>query len=113
MGKNEPYYENEDDYGLVPQCTWNELCKSEKSMLKKPTMAILEVKHMPTGKISLDISEKIDNGVGFFLIQYAKQLAPQLGMNTNEIIVEMSKGDEENLIQVFNNHFDEVVNLYR
>jgi len=111
MHKTEPYYENEDDYGRIPQCTWEELCESEKSLLKNSKMSILEVKYMPTGKISLDISS--ENGVGFFLIGYAKKLAPQLGMNTNEIIAEMSKGNEENLIKVFDKHFGEVVNLYK
>jgi len=52
-------------------------------------------------------------GNAFFLLGTAKNLAKQLGLDSNEIQKEMMSGDYENLLQVFDKNFGSIVTLYR
>lgn len=53
------------------------------------------------------------NGNAFFLIGTAGKLAKQLGLDANSIRSEMTSGDYENLVNVFDKHFGHFVTLYR
>ena len=44
---------------------------------------------------------------------YAKNFSKQLGLDFNKIQTEMTSGDYENLIEVFEENFGEFVTLYR
>jgi hypothetical protein len=72
-------------------------------------MAIL--KKRPSSKIEIDLSGT--QGNAFYLLGVAKQLSKQLEFDYSEIKAEMTSGDYENLIQVFDNYFGSFVNLYR
>ena len=72
-------------------------------------MAIL--KKRPSSKIEIDLSGT--QGNAFYLLGVAKQLSKQLEFDYSEIKSEMTSGDYENLIQVFDNYFGSFVNLYR
>lgn len=52
-------------------------------------------------------------GNAFVLLGYAKKLASQLDLNYDIIRTEMTSGDYENLIQVFDKYFGEYVILER
>lgn len=52
-------------------------------------------------------------GNAFYLLGTASNLAKQLGMNSEEIIKEMKSGDYENLLQVFDGYFGDIVTLYK
>jgi len=52
-------------------------------------------------------------GNAYFLLGTAQNLAKQIGLNSGEIVKEMTSGDYENLVQVFDRHFGSVVTLYR
>jgi hypothetical protein len=53
------------------------------------------------------------DGNAFVLLGYAKNLSKQLGINYEKVKSEMTSGDYENLIKVFDNYFGEYVILYR
>ena len=53
------------------------------------------------------------NGNAFALMAYAKQFARQLGLDSNKIINEMTSGDYEHLLEVFDGYFGEFVILER
>ena len=44
---------------------------------------------------------------------YAKNFSRQLGLDFKEIQTEMTSGDYENLLEVFEKHFGSFVTLYR
>ena len=52
-------------------------------------------------------------GNAFFLLGTAKNLAKQLGLDSNEIQKEMMSCDYEHLLEVFDNNFGMFVTLYR
>lgn len=52
-------------------------------------------------------------GNAFVLMGYAKRFAKQLGIDGDQIIAEMTAGDYENLIEVFDSHFGDFVILER
>jgi hypothetical protein len=52
-------------------------------------------------------------GNAYFLMGMVKKLSNQLDLNGNKIIKDMTSGDYENLIQVFDKNFGSVVTLYR
>jgi hypothetical protein len=52
-------------------------------------------------------------GNAYCLMGYANRYAKELGLNKNEIITEMTSGDYENLIQVFDKYFGDYVILER
>lgn len=73
-------------------------------------MAILK-KQPRVGKIEIDITGS--QGNAFVIMGYAQQYAKQLGMNSKPIIDEMMSGDYENLLEVFDKHFGDYVDLVR
>lgn len=52
-------------------------------------------------------------GNAFVLMGYAKRFAEQLGIDGNQVVAEMTSGDYENLIQVFDGYFGDFVILER
>ena len=64
-------------------------------------------------KTGIEIDLTGPDGNAFFLIGTASNLAKQLGLDRNSIKEEMMKGDYENLVNVFDKHFGQVVTLYR
>jgi hypothetical protein len=53
------------------------------------------------------------NGNAFYVLGQARSLAKQLDLNWEPINEDMMSGDYEHLIQVFDKHFGEVVDLVR
>ena len=53
------------------------------------------------------------DGNAFALMGYAKQFARQLGLDSNKIINEMTSGDYEHLLEVFDGYFGSFVILER
>ena len=51
------------------------------------------------------------DGNAFALLAYAKRFTQQLDLDFNKIKNEMTSGDYENLVQVFDNYFGEFVIL--
>ena len=64
-----------------------------------------------TGPVVIDLTGP--DGNAFALMGYAKRFAKQLGLNGDEIISDMTSGDYENLIQVFDSNFGDFVILER
>ncbi|MBD1577846.1 hypothetical protein HC723_15720 [Vibrio sp. S11_S32] len=58
-------------------------------------------------KINLNSPE----GNIFYLLGVAKRLAPQMGLNAEEIVTEMKSGTYNNGIEVFKKHFRYVVRI--
>lgn len=52
-------------------------------------------------------------GNAFYLIGFARKNAKQLGLDPQVITDEMTSGDYENLVSVFDNYFGKYVILYR
>ena len=65
----------------------------------------------PQNEIIIDLTGP--DGNAFALMGYAKRYAKELGLDYKTIIAEMSEGDYENLVQVFDNHFGEYLVLER
>jgi len=65
----------------------------------------------PQGEIVIDLTGP--DGNAFALMAYAKRYAKELGLDYKTIIAEMSEGDYENLVQVFDNYFGEYLVLER
>jgi hypothetical protein len=72
-------------------------------------MAILE-KPKQSG-ITIDLTGP--QGNAFYLLGTAKNLAKQLDLNGLVIMEDMQSGDYENLVEVFDKHFGNIVTLYR
>jgi hypothetical protein len=53
------------------------------------------------------------DGNAFVLMGYAKRFAKQLGLDSNKIINEMTSGNYEHLLEVFDNAFGSFVILER
>jgi len=53
------------------------------------------------------------DGNAFALMGYAKRFAKQLGLDSSEIINEMTSGDYEHLLEVFDKNFGSFVILER
>lgn len=53
------------------------------------------------------------DGNAFVILGYAKKYAKQLELNWDQIQKEMTAGDYENLLQVFDKYFGEYVDLLR
>ena len=66
------------------------------------------------GPIVIDLTGP--EGNAFVLLGYAKRFAKQLGMNGVEaeaLINDMTSGDYEHLLELFDKHFGSFVTLYR
>ena len=68
-------------------------------------------KKQPKKEIIIDLTGP--DGNAFALKGYAKQFAKQLGLDSNKIINEMTSGDYENLLEVFDKNFGSFVILER
>jgi len=66
-------------------------------------------KQTQTGPIVIDLTGP--DGNAFALMGYAKRFAKQLDLDSNKIISDMTSGDYENLIQVFDDNFGDFVIL--
>ena len=53
------------------------------------------------------------DGNAYVLMGYARRYAKDLSLNANSIVQEMTSGDYENLIQVFDKYFGDFVVLER
>ena len=65
----------------------------------------------PQSEIVIDLTGP--DGNAFALLAYAKRFAQQLNYNFNQIKDEMTSGDYENLVQVFDEYFGDFVILER
>ena len=65
----------------------------------------------PQSEIVIDLTGP--DGNAFALMAYAKRFAKQLGLDGSKIINEMTEGDYENLLQVFDGYFGDFVILER
>lgn len=63
------------------------------------------------GPIVIDLTGP--QGNAFYLLSMAGTLAKQLGLDEVEIVEEMTSGDYEHLLGVFDNHFGNYVILER
>jgi len=72
-------------------------------------MAIL--KKDGTRRIVIDLTGP--DGNAFALLAYAKRYAKDLGLEWSPIQAEMTSGDYENLLSVFDKYFGEYVDLER
>lgn len=52
-------------------------------------------------------------GNAFCLIGHARKLSKVFGLNSEQIIFEMTRGDYENLVEVFDKYFGDYVILER
>lgn len=73
-------------------------------------MAIKQ-KQARKGKIEIDLTGP--EGNAFALLGYAKMYAKQLDLDHVKIQAEMTSGDYENLVQVFDNYFGDYIDLLR
>jgi len=67
-------------------------------------------KEMKSG-IEIDLTGP--EGNAYVLLGYARNFAKQLDLDIEEIQKEMTSGDYENLIEVFDREFGSFVTLYR
>ena len=65
----------------------------------------------PQKEVIIDLTGP--DGNAFALMGYARRLAKQLGLDSEEIISNMMSGDYENLLEVFEENFGEFVILER
>jgi hypothetical protein len=63
------------------------------------------------GGIEVDLTGP--EGNAFVLIGYARKWSKQLGLNPDEVEMEMTSGDYENLVGVMEKYFGKVVTFYR
>ena len=68
-------------------------------------------KQVSDGKIVIDLTGS--EGNAFALLGYASRYAKQLGKDPKSILSEMSSGDYEHLIEVFDREFGDCVTLLR
>jgi len=68
-------------------------------------------KQTQTSPVVIDLTGP--DGNAFALMGYAKRFAKQLNLDSNKIISDMTSGDYENLIQVFDDNFGDFVILER
>jgi hypothetical protein len=61
--------------------------------------------------ITLDLTGP--EGNAFVLLGYAKRLGSQLGLDSDAIVAEMMSSDYENLVEVFDREFGDLVLLLR
>ena len=74
-------------------------------------MAIKDIKKKPKLPIEIDLSGP--DGNAFVLMGYAKNFAKQLGIPSEPIIDDMTSGDYEHLLEVFDKQFGSFVTLWR
>jgi len=72
---------------------------------------MIRKKQERSGPIVIDLTGP--DGNAFALMGYANKLAKQLGLDSEVIINDMTSGDYENLLEVFDGNFGEYVILER
>jgi len=72
---------------------------------------MIRQKKQESGPIIIDLTGP--NGNAFFLLGTAARFARQLGLDPEAIQTEMTSGDYENLLNVFDKHFGSFVILER
>tara|TARA_R110001592_G_scaffold54758_2_gene167731 strand:+ start:2412 stop:2630 length:219 start_codon:yes stop_codon:yes gene_type:complete len=70
---------------------------------------MIREKQQQAGPIIIDLTGP--DGNAFALMSYARKLAKQLDLDSTKIIQEMTSGDYENLLEVFDNVFGDFVIL--
>jgi hypothetical protein len=65
----------------------------------------------PISKIEIDINST--EGNAFSILEVAKRLSKEMGYDYNAIFTEMTTGDYDNLVNVFDSHFGEFVIIYK
>lgn len=63
------------------------------------------------GKLELDLTGP--EGNAYVLMGYAKQFSRELGLDHSDILKQMTSGDYEHLVSVFDKYFGNYVTLYR
>ena len=71
----------------------------------------IKKKEFKEGKIEIDLTGP--NGNAFCLLAFAKRYAKNLDLDYEKVKEEMTSGDYENLIQVFDSYFGEYIDLLR
>ena len=66
---------------------------------------------MPDRGIEIDLTGP--DGNAYVLLGYAKNFAKQLGIQSDSILEDMTSGDYEHLLEVFEKHFGSFVTLWR
>ena len=74
-------------------------------------MAIKSIKDKKQYPIEIDLTGP--DGNAFVLLGKAKNFAKQLELDGDKIVDEMTSGDYENLLEVFDKYFGSFVTLYR
>jgi len=74
-------------------------------------MTIRKISEMHRGKIRIDLTGP--DGNAYTLLGYAKTYAKRLGKDFKDIRNRMISGDYENLVEVFDKEFGDIVDLYR
>lgn len=77
----------------------------------KERKVLMAIKKKRRDKIEIDLTGP--SGNAFVLLGHARRLCSQLGKDWEKIKAEMTKGDYENLLQVFDREFGEYVDLLR
>lgn len=63
--------------------------------------------------VELTIDLTGPEGNAFVLLGYANKFAKQLGLDEKAVAFQMTTGDYENLVKVFDHYFGDLVTLYR
>lgn len=71
----------------------------------------IKSKNEMSREITIDLTGP--DGNAFALMGYAKNFARQLDLDFNQIRKEMTSGDYEHLLEVFDKYFGSFVTLYR
>ena len=71
----------------------------------------IKSKNEMSKEITIDLTGP--DGNAFALMGYAKNFARQLDLDFNKIRKEMTSGDYEHLLEVFDKYFGSFVTLYR
>jgi hypothetical protein len=74
-------------------------------------MAILDVRLLKVNKIKVDLTG--EQGNAHYLLCLADLLCKKLDLDADKIQDEMMDSDYENLIQVFDKYFGDLVDLYK
>jgi len=72
---------------------------------------MIKKKEDKRGPIKIDLTGP--DGNAYVLLGYAKNFAKQLDLDFNKIREEMTSGDYENLLEVFDSYFGSFVTMYR
>lgn len=72
---------------------------------------IVDKNKMPYRPIEIDLTGP--DGNAFVLLGYAKRLSRELGYDSSVVLTEMTEGDYEHLLEVFDRYFGDFVVMYR